>query len=182
MEGSVGSVDVGQTYALDGLTSSTRRSNGCRKDGGGGRREELCAKNVSRCWSWVEGCALRDAHVVTYHCYRRVELQRSIRLDDELERLQFTIALSLFWQANVRNSERCRDCDGSERKKQSRAGEEKSSCNARLCSDPALGRHLPSRIWQISFSSQPSPFTPKLAQAISFACFAMVESRFFVND
>jgi len=96
MEGSVGSVDVEETYALDGLTSSTRRSNGCRKDGGGGRREELCAKNVSRCWSWVGECALRDARVVTYHCYRRVELRWSIRLDDELEQLQFTIALSSF--------------------------------------------------------------------------------------
>ena len=81
---------------------------------------------------------MRYALVVTYHCYRRVELQWSIRLDDELEQLQFTIALSLFWQADVRNSERCRDCDESERRKQSRAGEEKSSCDARLCSDPML--------------------------------------------
>ena len=44
-------------YALDGLTSSTRRSKGCRKDEGGGRREELCAENVS----WDSGL-LRGAH------------------------------------------------------------------------------------------------------------------------
>ena len=35
---------------------------------------------------------------------------------------------------------------------------------------PGAGRHLPRRIWQISFSSQPAPLTSELAQATYLFC------------
>ena len=101
---------------------------------------------------------------MTYHCYRRVELQWPIRLDDRLRQLRFTIALSLFWQADVRNAKRCRDCDESERRKQSCVDEEKSSCNARLCSDLVLDGIFHAEFGRFPFLHNRPPFTSKLAK------------------
>jgi hypothetical protein len=87
----------------------------------------------------MERCALRCAHIVTYHCYRRVELRWPIRLDDRQLHLRFTIALSVFF--GKRMCEKQRDAESAmceKRRKQSQVGEEKSSCKARLCSDPTL--------------------------------------------
>jgi hypothetical protein len=100
----------------------------------------------------MERCALRCAHIVTYHCYRRVELRWPIRLDDRQLHLRFTIALSVFFLASgcAKNKEmqrvRCVRREGSRVKLVKKRAPAKLGC-ARTrrwtaCSTPNLADFL----------------------------------------
>jgi hypothetical protein len=145
--------------------------------------EKSSAQKMLAADGQIDG-GVRIARVVAYHCCRRVELRWPIRLDDRLLYLRFTIALSRLF--GNRMCEKQRDAESAmsvrERRKQSQVGEEKSSCKARLCSDPALDGMFHAEFGRFPFLHNRHLSLPKLAKLSSFACFAMVVSRLFVND